>query len=148
MVLHPLFFTPRAKTVIQLACEEERRVRPEFERAGMEVTGLVESQHLLLGLVREGEGIATGVLESLGVKLEKVRTKVLEPARLLAEQRREEEEVEQKKRSRAAYELAHRVATVMESPHLTWEQRLLLGDQIEQIIAQYTTQNQHPQPLD
>jgi len=37
----------------------------------------IGTEHLLLALVREGEGIAAGVLESLGVNLEKVRTKTL-----------------------------------------------------------------------
>lgn len=39
--------------------------------------GNIGTEHLLLGLVREGEGIAAGVLESLGVKLDKVRDEVI-----------------------------------------------------------------------
>lgn len=135
--LGPLPFTPRARTVIQLASEEERRVRPEFERAGM-----VESEHLLLGLVREGEGIAAGVLEALGVKLEKIRAQVLEPARILAEQKRAAEEEEQKARSRAGYELAKIVAETMESNTLTWAQRLEFGARVEDLIAEYAPKDQ------
>lgn len=63
--------TPRAKRVIELAVEEARRLNHSY----------IGTEHLLLGLVREGEGIAFGVLESLGVSLERVRT---ETARILA----------------------------------------------------------------
>ncbi len=65
--------TPRAKKVIELAVEEARRL--SHSRIGTE--------HLLLGLVREGEGIAAGVLESFGVSFERVRS---ETTRVLAEQ--------------------------------------------------------------
>ncbi|HWO73692.1 MAG TPA: Clp protease N-terminal domain-containing protein, partial [Dehalococcoidia bacterium] len=47
--------TPRAKKVIELAVEEARRLNHSY----------IGTEHLLLGLVREGEGIAFGVLESL-----------------------------------------------------------------------------------
>ncbi len=60
--------TPRAKKVIELAVEEARRLGHNY----------IGTEHLLLGLVREGEGIAAGVLESLGVSLEKVRQKVIQ----------------------------------------------------------------------
>jgi excisionase family DNA binding protein len=59
--------TPRAKKVIELAVDEARRLGHHF----------VGTEHLLLGLIREGEGIAAGVLESLGVNLEKVRAEVI-----------------------------------------------------------------------
>jgi len=59
--------SPRAKKVIELAVDEARRLNHHY----------IGTEHLLLGLVREGEGIAAGVLESLGVSLEKVRTEVL-----------------------------------------------------------------------
>src|SRR5215207_1953547 len=59
--------TPRAKKVIELAVDEARRLDHPY----------VGTEHLLLGLVREGEGIAAGVLESLGVSLVKVRGQVL-----------------------------------------------------------------------
>ena len=52
--------TPRAKKVIELAVDEARRLNHHY----------IGTEHLLLGLVREGEGIAAGVLESLGVSLE------------------------------------------------------------------------------
>ena len=55
--------SPRTKKVIELAIDEARRLNH----------ALVGSEHLLLGLLREGEGIASGVLESLGVSLEKMR---------------------------------------------------------------------------
>src|SRR5918993_3413262 len=60
-------FTERAKKVLVLAQEEAQRFNHNY----------IGTEHLLLGLVREGEGIAAGVLESLGVNLEKVRTQVI-----------------------------------------------------------------------
>ncbi len=60
--------TPRAKKVIELAMDEARRLKSDS----------IGTEHLLLGLVREGEGIAAGVLESLGVSLERVRQQVMQ----------------------------------------------------------------------
>ncbi len=60
--------TPRARRVIELAFDEARRQNHHY----------IGTEHLLLGLVREGEGIAVGVLESLGVSLEKVRAQVIQ----------------------------------------------------------------------
>src|SRR3977135_130559 len=59
--------SPRPKKVIELAIDEGRKLGHSH----------VGTEHLLLGLVREGEGIASGVLESLGVSLEKVRHQVI-----------------------------------------------------------------------
>ena len=55
--------TPRAKKVIELAVDEARRLNHHY----------IGTEHLLIGLLREGGGVASGVLESLGVTLEKVR---------------------------------------------------------------------------
>ena len=60
--------TPRAKKVIELAVDEARRLNHHY----------IGTEHLLLGLVREGEGIAAGVLESLGVNLEKARVQTMQ----------------------------------------------------------------------
>ena len=59
--------TPRAKKVLELAVEESRRMGHNY----------VGTEHLLLGLVREGEGVAAQVLVSLGADLERVRQQVL-----------------------------------------------------------------------
>jgi ATP-dependent Clp protease ATP-binding subunit ClpA len=58
--------TPRAKKVVELAVDEARRMNHHY----------IGTEHLLLGLVREGEGIAAGVLESLGMNLEKTRREI------------------------------------------------------------------------
>ena len=55
--------TPRAKKVVELAVDEARRMNHTY----------IGTEHLLIGLLREGEGVAAGVLESLGVNLEKIR---------------------------------------------------------------------------
>ena len=64
--------TPLAKRVIELAIDEARRMDHHY----------IGTEHLLLGLVREGAGIAAGVLESLGVNLDNARHEVI---RILAE---------------------------------------------------------------
>jgi ATP-dependent Clp protease ATP-binding subunit ClpC len=66
-VMGDIGLTPRAKKVIELAVDEARRLGHHY----------IGTEHLLLGLIREGEGIAAGVLESLGVNLEKVRSEVI-----------------------------------------------------------------------
>ena len=60
--------SPRTKKVIELAIDESRRMGQAY----------VGAEHILLGVVREGEGIASGVIESLGVSLPTLRMKVLE----------------------------------------------------------------------
>ena len=55
--------TPRAKKVIELAVDEARRLNHHY----------IGTEHLLTGIMREGEGVAAGVLESLGISLDKVR---------------------------------------------------------------------------
>jgi len=67
-----LTLTPRTKHVIELAFDEARRMGYHY----------IGTEHLLLGLVREGEGVAVNVLRSMGVNLEKVRDQT---GRLMAE---------------------------------------------------------------
>jgi len=55
--------TPRAKRVIELAIDEARRLGHNY----------IGTEHLLLGLLHEGEGIAASVLESFNITLEQVR---------------------------------------------------------------------------
>ncbi|MHC4265321.1 MAG: ATP-dependent Clp protease ATP-binding subunit [Planctomycetota bacterium] len=59
--------TPRAKKVIEYAIEEARSLNHNY----------VGTEHILLGILRESEGIAAQVLMSLGLKLEEVRQEVL-----------------------------------------------------------------------
>src|SRR5204862_353953 len=59
-------FTERARKALNLAQEEARRFRHNY----------IGTEHLLLGLVRLGEGVAVKVLSNLGVELEKVRSAV------------------------------------------------------------------------
>ncbi len=65
-------FTPRAKRVLELSWDEARQLGHNY----------IGTEHLLLGLIREGEGVAARVLENLGVDLSKVRSHVI---RLLGE---------------------------------------------------------------
>jgi ATP-dependent Clp protease ATP-binding subunit ClpA len=59
--------SPRTKRVIELAIEEARKLGHSH----------VGTEHLLLGIVREGQGDASGVLEWLGVSTEKVRHQII-----------------------------------------------------------------------
>jgi ATP-dependent Clp protease ATP-binding subunit ClpC len=59
--------TPRAKRAIELSVDEARRLNHHY----------IGTEHLLLGLVREGEGIAARVLESIGVTLPRARSEVV-----------------------------------------------------------------------
>ncbi|NQT21582.1 MAG: ATP-dependent Clp protease ATP-binding subunit [Planctomycetes bacterium] len=61
-------FTPRAKKVLDLSMEEARNIGHNY----------VGTEHLLLGLLRENEGLAAKVLTNMGLKLEAVREEVLE----------------------------------------------------------------------
>ncbi|WP_296971813.1 ATP-dependent Clp protease ATP-binding subunit [Tepidanaerobacter sp. EBM-38] len=63
----PIGYTPRAKRVMELAIDESRRLGHNY----------VGTEHILLGLIREGEGVAAQVLANLGVSLDKAREEVL-----------------------------------------------------------------------
>ncbi len=61
-------FTPRAKKALELAAEEARTLGHNY----------IGTEHLLLGLIREGEGVASQVLLNLGLDLNRVRSEVME----------------------------------------------------------------------
>ena len=63
-----LHYTPRAKKVIELSMDEARKLGHSY----------VGTEHILLGLIREGEGVAARVLNNLGVSLNKARQQVLQ----------------------------------------------------------------------
>src|SRR5262249_37531659 len=67
VVMGRLPHTPRAKKVIEYSIEEARNLNHNY----------VGTEHLLLGLLREQEGVAAQVLMNLGLKLEDVREEVL-----------------------------------------------------------------------
>ena len=60
-------FTPRAKRVLELSLEEARQLGHNY----------IGTEHILLGLLREGEGVAARVLETLGADPAKIRTQVV-----------------------------------------------------------------------
>lgn len=61
-------FTPRAKRVLELSLEEARQLGHNY----------IGTEHLLMGLVREGEGVAARVLENLAVNIASIRTEVIQ----------------------------------------------------------------------
>ena len=60
-------FTPRAKRVLELSLEEARQLGHNY----------IGTEHLLLGLIREGEGVASTVLRNLDVDIERCRAEIL-----------------------------------------------------------------------
>ncbi len=68
IVLGEIGLTPRAKKVIEFAVDEARHLNHHY----------IGTEHLLLGLLREGEGIGAGVLESFGLNLQDVRAKTIQ----------------------------------------------------------------------
>ena len=58
--------TSRAKKVIELAIDEARNLGHNY----------IGTEHLLLGLLREGEGVAAGVLDSFGISIDRVRAEI------------------------------------------------------------------------
>ena len=67
LIVGEIPFTPRAKRVLELAIDEARQLGHNY----------VGTEHLLLGLIREGEGVAAQVLSELGVDRKRVREEVL-----------------------------------------------------------------------
>lgn len=63
-----IHYTPRAKKVVELSQDEARKLGHSY----------VGTEHILLGLIREGEGVAARVLNNLGVSLNKARQQVLQ----------------------------------------------------------------------
>nr|YP_010952050.1 Clp protease ATP binding subunit [Laurencia obtusa]WMP12344.1 Clp protease ATP binding subunit [Laurencia verruciformis]WMP12989.1 Clp protease ATP binding subunit [Laurencia obtusa] len=61
-------FTPRAKRVLELSLEEARQLGHNY----------IGTEHLLMGLVREGEGVAARVLENLAVNVSSIRSEVIQ----------------------------------------------------------------------
>jgi ATP-dependent Clp protease ATP-binding subunit ClpC len=59
-------FTERARKVLVLAKEEARRFSHDY----------IGTEHILLGLIREGDGVACAVLQNLGVDIERARTEI------------------------------------------------------------------------
>jgi ATP-dependent Clp protease ATP-binding subunit ClpC len=60
-------YTPRTKTVIELSVDEARSLGHNY----------VGTEHLLLGLIREGEGVAVQILEAMGVNLDSIRQEIM-----------------------------------------------------------------------
>ncbi|STO06781.1 MULTISPECIES: ATP-dependent protease ATP-binding subunit ClpC [Exiguobacterium] len=63
-----IHYTPRAKKVIELSMDEARKLGHSY----------VGTEHILLGLIREGEGVAARVMNNLGISLTKARQQVLQ----------------------------------------------------------------------
>ena len=60
-------FTPRAKRALELSWDEARQLGHNY----------IGTEHLLLGIIREGEGVAANVLKNLGIDLNEVRSNVV-----------------------------------------------------------------------
>ena len=71
LVMGEIGLAPRLKKVIELAVDEARQLNHDH----------IGTEHLLLGLIREGEGIAAGIITKGGVTLDSVRTRVMDTLR-------------------------------------------------------------------
>ena len=67
-ILGDIPFTPRAKKVLELAAEEARALGHNY----------IGTEHILLGLIKEGEGVASQVLLNVGLDLNAVRNEIME----------------------------------------------------------------------
>src|SRR5215831_14883066 len=85
-------FTPRAKNVLELSLRESNQLGHNY----------IGTEHILLGLLREGEGVAAQVLVKMGTDLDRVRQKVIE---LLHDPSEERPPSGMRVRSRAAGDL-------------------------------------------
>ncbi|MCD6228800.1 MAG: ATP-dependent Clp protease ATP-binding subunit [Candidatus Omnitrophica bacterium] len=65
-VIGDIPFTPRAKKALEIAAEEARNLGHNY----------IGTEHILLGLIREGEGVASQILYGLGIDLERVRAEI------------------------------------------------------------------------
>jgi ATP-dependent Clp protease ATP-binding subunit ClpC len=79
-------FTPRAKKVLELAVEEARRFNHSY----------IGTEHILLGLIKEGEGIAAKVLQDMKIDLGRVQAEII---RLLGDQGRSTQQAASGKKS-------------------------------------------------
>ena len=112
IIIQQIIPTSRVKRVIEISFEEARRIGHSF----------VGTEHLLLGLLIEGEGIAAHVLEDLGVNLTKVRAEI---EHLLAEVGPGSEG----ERSRVHYEVGQRVLVHdLDPPYRLWEGRVMAAE--------------------
>ena len=118
IIIQQIIPTSRVKKVIEIAFEEARRMGHNY----------VGTEHMLLGLLIEGEGIAAHVLEDLGVSLEGARQEI---ERLLIstggeEPTRERREAEEPRRERRGYHVGERVLVHdPEPPYRIWEGRVV-----------------------
>jgi ATP-dependent Clp protease ATP-binding subunit ClpC len=71
LVTGEMSLSPRLKKVLELAVEEARQLKNDR----------IDTEHLLLGLIREGEGIAAGIITEGGVTLGSVRARVMDTLR-------------------------------------------------------------------
>src|ERR687885_2431068 len=131
-----LSLTPRTKRVIELAVDEARRMGHHY----------IGTEHLLLGLIREGDGIAVNVLKSLGVSPDKVRSNLAREVMNAAPSYQSESSSSSKKRGESKTPLLDQLAVDLTA--LAEENKLdpVIGRQKEierviQILSRRTKNN-------
>jgi len=111
IVIQQIIPTSRVKQVIELSFKESRRMGHNY----------VGTEHVLLGLMMEGEGIAARVLQNLGVTLEKVRAEIERLEVTGTEERPEPPPL--------PYKVGQRVLVHdLDPPHRLWEGRVTIVD--------------------
>ena len=109
-------FTDRVRKVLQMAREEAARLHHEY----------VGTEHILLGLIREGEGVAAAVLTNLGVELEEIQQKIEETVKKGKAARATGPELPYTSRAKKVLELAMMEARELNHSYVGTE-HLLLG---------------------
>src|SRR5216683_2541094 len=112
--------TPRAKHVVELAVDEARRLHHHY----------LGTEHLLLGLLREGEGIGAGVLERFGLSLQEVRANIIQvlhqqgrPPLVCSFCRKQQDQAQRRRFGLFRFEKDARCASLLQPVHAREEQR-------------------------
>jgi ATP-dependent Clp protease ATP-binding subunit ClpC len=113
---HHYGVTDRTKQVLTLAREEAVRLRHDY----------IGTEHILLGLVREGEGVAAAALTNLGIDLKQIREHIDESIRVGTAQDVEPERLNYTTAANSALEHATTEAKSLQHPYIGTE-HLLLG---------------------
>ncbi len=125
-------FTPRAKKVLELSLRESLQLGHNY----------IGTEHILLGLIREGEGVAAQVLQKLGADLNRVRQQVIKLLQGYESGHAEQILPEIAQRGRRARDLAERLADVLGDPLITPDNvlfGLLLNDDRLTALEGYVT---------
>ena len=117
-------FTPRVKRVLELTLEEVRQFKENR----------VDTEHLLLGIIRLGEGIAVSIIENLGVNLEQLRNSIIETLAKTGRQNNQEYKEDKEENSYSLIKLSNRVDRLFSALEIVKEEVFKISDRISKEI--------------